>query len=215
MSSPTIAQLENTPKNEYMPTVAAFKNRMRHVLLNNRYVAEFGGSVFWTKYARYVRYMISAITLPQLAIDSEPTYVGGTTVMVPNGFQQGNLDITLYNTGPELKIMHMWLAETYNQSNRAYGYFDDVKCDLKVMQFATNGDLVQTMTFTDCTIYNLGGLNFNYAPTTEIQTFTVALNYFGYMLETESQFFEGVFATTLDQNMANDKGASGSGQSGG
>ena len=102
--------------------------------------------------------------------------------------------MTIYNTGPELKIMHLWLAETYNQATRSYGYYDDVKCDLKVMQFATNGELVQTMTFTDCTIYNLGGLNFSYAPATEAQTFTIALNYFGYMLETEHKFFEGIFS---------------------
>ena len=194
MSGPSISNLENSPKTELFPTISAFKSRMQHVLLNSRYVAEFGGSPFWTKYAQYVRYMISAVTLPQLAIDSEQTYVGGTIAMVPNGFQPGNLDLTIYNTGPELKIMHLWLAETYNQASRSYGYFDDVKCDLKVMQFATNGDLVQTMTFTDCTIYNLGGMNFSYAPATEIQTFTVALNYFGYMLETERQFFEGLFA---------------------
>ncbi len=193
MSGPSISQLENTPKTELFPTISAFKSRMRHVLLNSRYVAEFGGSPFWTKYAQYVRYMISAVTLPQLAIDSEQTYVGGTIAMVPNGFQPGNLDLTIYNTGPELKIMHLWLAETYNQSSRSYGYFDDIKCDLKIMQFATNGDLVQTMTFTDCTIYNLGGMNFSYAPATEIQTFTVALNYFGYMLETENKFFDGLF----------------------
>lgn len=194
MSGSSITKLENSPKTELFPTISAFKSRMRHVLLNSRYVAEFGGSPFWTKYAQYVRYMISAVTLPQLAIDSEQTYVGGTIAMVPNGFQPGNLDLTIYNTGPELKIMHMWLAETYNQASRSYGYFDDIKCDLKIMQFATNGDLVQTMTFTDCTIYNLGGMNFSYAPATEIQTFTVALNYFGYMLETERQFFEGLFA---------------------
>lgn len=194
MSGKSITKLENSPKTELFPTISAFKSRMRHVLLNSRYVAEFGGSPFWSKYAQYVRYMVSAITLPQLAIDSEQTYVGGTIAMVPNGFQQGNLDLTIYNTGPELKIMHLWLSETYNQSSRSYGYFDDIKCDLKVMQFATNGVLAQTMTFTDCTIYNLGGINFSYAPATEVQTFTVALNYFGYMLETEHQFFEGLFA---------------------
>ncbi len=207
MSGKSITKLENSPKTELFPTVSAFKSRMRHVLLNSRYVAEFGGSPFWSKYAQYVRYMISAVTLPQLAVDSEQTYVGGTIAMVPNGFQPGNLDLTIYNTGPELKIMHLWLAETYNQATRSYGYFDDIKCDLKIMQFATNGDLVQTMTFTDCTIYNLGGMNFSYAPATEIQTFTVALNYFGYMLETEHQFFEGLFAnknqSTNDTTIAN------------
>ena len=201
MSGPSIKNLENKAKTELFPTISAFKSRMRHVLLNSRYVAEFGGSPFWSKYAQYVRYMVSAITLPQLAIDSEQTYVGGTIAMVPNGFQQGNLDLTIYNTGPELKIMHLWLSETYNQATRSYGYFDDIKCDLKVMQFATNGALAQTMTFTDCTIYNLGGINFSYAPATEAQTFTVALNYFGYMLETESEFFEGAFSKnkTIDE----------------
>lgn len=192
---PSIQQLESgyrgSKGNDFIPSIEAFKRRMQHILLNNKYIAMFGGSTFWDKYGANVQFMISAITIPQWMIDPEQFYIGGAMVSVPNGFQQGNLDVTLYNTGPELQIMQNWLKMTYDQEKRCYGYFDDLKCDLRVMQFTTSGELCQTFWFTDCTIYQIGGIAFSYDPASGPQTFSVALNYFGFQLETTNFSYAG------------------------
>lgn len=170
--------------NAYIPSIESFKRRMQHILLNNKYVAEFGGGRFWTRtnYSDYMKYMVSNITIPNWMIDIEQIYMGGTQMMMPNGFQQGNLELTIYNTGIELQIMQNWLKETYDQDSRSYGYFDDVKGDLQVRQYTTDGQLAQTFWFTDCTIYQIGGISFSYDPASGPQTFTISLNYFGFTL---------------------------------
>ena len=177
-------------KSQYIPTIDSFKKRMNYILLNNRYTAEFSGSDFWKEHSNITRYMISSITLPQLVVDPEQVYVGGTIVPMPNGFQQGNIDLVLYNTGPELQVMQRWLARTYNQSTRTYGYFDDIRCDLTINQFTVNGDLIQTFKFTDCTLYNIGGISFSYEPSTAPQTFNISLNYFGFSVSTDPEYFK-------------------------
>lgn len=186
----SIQHLESSA-NEYIPSIETFKKRMQHILLNNRYVVEFGGSNFWDKYASYVRFMASAVTLPSWGVDSEQVYVGGTHTMLPNGFQKNNLDMTIYNTGPELQVMQNWLKETYNQETRFYGYFDDIKCDIKVMQYTTNGKLCQTFWFTDCTLFQISGISFSYDKASGPQSFNISLNYFGFSLETNGGIMTG------------------------
>lgn len=203
MSSPSIHHLESS-SSAYIPSIEAFKSRMRHVLTSNKYVAEFGGSSFWNTHAPYVRFMVSEISLPQWVIDPEQVYMGGASMAVPNGFQQNNLDLTLYNTGPELQVMQNWIKLIYDQSSRTYGYFDDVKCDLKVIQFTTDGREAQTFLFTDCTIFQLGGVKYSYDQAA-VQTFNVSLNYFGFTMLTENYLMEGL----VSLNKAS--GAAGSG----
>lgn len=186
----TVEGQSNSNVNQYIPSIDSFKQRMNYILLNNRYTAEFSGSDFWNQYASITRYMISSINLPQMVIDSEQVYVGGTNVAMPNGFQQGNLDMVLYNTGPELQVFQRWMALIYDQSKRTYGYFDDIRCDLTVNQFTVHGELVQTFKFTDCTLYNFGGISFSYEPSQAPQTFSVALNYFGVTISTDPKYFK-------------------------
>lgn len=191
MSSPTIQQLESK-ENDYIPTIEAFKKRLNHLLLNNRYTVEFGGNSFWNQHGRYVRFMVSAITIPSWMIDNEVVYMGGTKANFPSGFQQGNLDMTLFNTGPELQVFQNWMKLTYDQESRAIGYFDDLKCDVKVLQYTTNGELAQEFIFTDCTIYQLNGISFSYDPANSPQTFNVSLNYFGYSLITPQKLMKAI-----------------------
>ena len=186
----TIEGQRNAGQSSFIPTIDSFKKRMNYILLNNRYTAEFSGSDFWNEYANVTRYMISSINLPQLVIDPEQVYVGGTNVAMPNGFQQGNLDMIMYNTGPELQVIQRWIALAYDQSARTYGYFDDVKCDLTINQFTVNGDLVQTFKFTDCTPYNMGGISFSYEPSQAPQTFSIALNYYGFSISTNPAYLK-------------------------
>ena len=191
MSELSITTLESK-SNDYIPTIEAFKSRLNYILLNNRYTAEFGGNNFWNEHGKYVRFMVSAVTLPSWMIDSEPTYIGGSKLFVPNGFTQGNLDLTLFNTGPELQVFQNWLKQTYNQETRSYGYFDDLKCDLKILQYTTNGELAQEFYFTECTIYQMNGISFSYDPANSPQTFNISLNYFGYSLITPQKFMKAV-----------------------
>lgn len=186
-------KISNLERDEtpYIPSIAAFKTRMRHLLLNNKYTATFGGGPFWNQYSDYVRYMVSQITIPNWTIDNEKIYMGGAAMNMPNGFEQNNIDLTLYNTGPELYVMEMWLRETYNQKTRTYGYFDDIKSDLKVVQYTTNGEVAQTFIFYDCTIYQINGISYSYEPATAPQTFMISLNYFGFDLDTEEWLRHG------------------------
>lgn len=205
MSTISIQKIEGDGglgKSKYIPTIEAFKSRMNYILLNNRYTAEFSGSDFWNEHSNITRYMISSITLPQIVMDVEQVYVGGTIVPMPNGFQQGNIDMTLYNTGPELQVMQQWMAKTYNQITRTYGYFDDIRCDLTINQFTVNGDLIQTFKFTDCTIYNLGGVSFSYEPATAPQTFNVSLNYYGFSIATDPEYFKMAQLLSTSQKTA-------------
>lgn len=191
MSAPSITHLESKA-NDYIPTIEAFKTRFRHLLLNNRYTVEFGGSKFWNTYGRYIRFMVSAITIPSWMIDNEQVYIGGTKMNIPSGFQQNNIDMTLFNTGPELQVFQEWMKLTYDQESRAYGYFDDLKCDVKVLQYTTNGELAQEFIFTDCTLYQMNGISFSYDPANSPQTFNVSLNYYGYSLITPDKLMQAV-----------------------
>lgn len=191
MSALTINHLENKGC-EYIPTIEAFKKRLNYVLLNNRYTAEFGGNPFWNEHGKYVRFMVSALTIPSWLIDNEDIYVGGTKMHVPSGFQQGNIDLTVINTGPELQVFQNWMKMTYDQETRGVGYYDDVKCDLKVLQFTTDGELAQEFYFTDCTIFQLQGISFSYDPATAPQTFNVSLNYFGFCLTTPKKYMQAI-----------------------
>ena len=189
-------------KNAYLPSIQSFKQRMNYILFNNKYTAEFSGSDFWNEHSNITRYMISAIGLPQIMIDGEPVYMGGAQAMMPNGFTQGNLELTLYNTGPELQVMQRWMALAYNQAERTYGYFDDIKCDLTINQFTTNGELVQTFKFIDCTPFNFGGMSFTYEPATAPQTFNISLNYYAYSISTDPQFFKMAQLLSNSQKIA-------------
>lgn len=191
-----------TARNSVIPTVDEFKKRMNYILLNNRYTADFGGSKFWNTYNYVTRYMVSSISFPQMVIDNEQIYVGGAGTMVPNGFTQNNLELVLYNTGPELQIMQQWMTMTYNQNTRTYGYFEDIRCDLRVVQYTVDGVAIQTFTFTDCTLYNIGGLQFGYEPASAPQTFSISLNYFGYNLETNPKYFSQLYTNQTAKTIA-------------
>lgn len=195
-----ITHLERDTR-EGIKSIMAFKKRMQHILLNNRYTATFGGGKFWNQYSRYVQYMVSQVTIPNWIIDNEKIYVGGTNMNVPNGFEQNNLELTLYNTGPELYVMELWLRETYNQKTRTYGYFDDVKSDLEIIQYSTNGNIAQTFIFYDCTIFQINGISYSYEPATAPQTFSISLNYFGFDLKTEDWLTGGAIENNY-MNMA-------------
>ncbi len=176
-----------------LPTIEAFMRRMPYILLNNRYTAKFSGGKFWPAYSDIIDYMICSISLPQTTIENETVYVGGAAAMIPNGFQQGQLDMVVYNTGPELLVFQKWMQATYDQAKRTYGYYDDIKGDLQVTQYTTDGNPVQVFTFTDCVIYTMGGLQFGYESQTNPQTFNVSLTYFGYTLSTSKRNFEQLF----------------------
>lgn len=175
-----------------IPTVQAFMARMPHILLKNKYIAEFTSGFWHQENGKLIKYMVSAVNMPQLVVESDPIYVGGAAVNMPSGFTQGNLEITVYNTGMELAAMFKWLQMTYNQQTRTYGYFDDVKTDMRLTQYTTDGRPVHEYTFTDCTIYQLGGIDFSYDPATAPMTFTVAMNYFGYILRTDANITKSI-----------------------
>jgi len=171
-----------------IPSIEAFKRRFSRMLVTNKYIAEFSSSIssgkMWKNGSNQVKYMISSITLPQWLIDPETIYLGGASAMIPGGFQQNNIELTIYNTGPEFFSMKQWLDLTYNQGSRTYGWYDDVKADMTLTQYGTAGEKINVFTFTDCTIFQLGGLTFSYEPTTAPQTFNVSLNYFGWTMHT-------------------------------
>ena len=201
----TITSLERDAR-ESIPSIAAFKRRMQHLLLNNRYTATFGGGAFWSQYSNYVQYMVSQLTIPNWTIDNENIYMGGANMVIPNGFQQNNIELTLYNTGPELYTMQKWLSYTYDQKARTYGYFDDIKGDLEVIQYTTDGKKAQTFIFYDCTIFQINGISYSYEPATAPQTFSVSLYYYGFDLKTENWLTHGALGNKVISNATSKTG---------
>ena len=176
-------------------TIEAFKEKVYHPLLPNRYTVYFYpknttcyfykafntvSETTGVKPSEYLECKISSISLPNYQIDNEEIYVGGSNVSVPTGLTKGNLDLTIINQGIEYDVIYSWLKQIYNGTTRHYGYFDDIAVNVYVTQYATNGEWVLEHHYYDCTPYNTQLEQLSYDEANSIHTFSLSLNYFSY-----------------------------------
>lgn len=154
-------------------------------LFKNRYIVFFGtqGSKTVGLFDMDMGLMTNTLSMPTFSINAKQQYIGGINVVIPNMWEQGQLDMTLYNTGWELRQFEQWQGLHYNQATRSYGYVNDICISVKVMEFDRASNVVLTHNFTGCTLYQLGGQQLAYDDATEVQTFNVSLQFRGYKLE--------------------------------
>lgn len=162
-------------------TIEQFKQRVTNPLLPNRFTAIFSGNYFdLNSNKEHLLCKVNSASLPNYQTDSEEIYVGGTSVSVPSGLTKGNLELTIINQGIEYDILYQWMRTIYNENTRCYGYYDDVKADLYITQYHTNGIWALQYHFYGCTPYNLQIDQISYSAANDFHSFSIALNYFSY-----------------------------------
>lgn len=157
------------------------KDLIKSPLFGNRYVAVFSGNDVFSN--KNFGYMVNNITLPTYVYNAKQQYIGGINTIVVNMFEQGQLDMTVYNTGDEYNTIYKWGEKHYNQKTRCYGYMNDIYAELRIYEYDRASNIVLTHIFEKCNLYTYGGLQLTYEESTQIETFQVSLQYRSYRLE--------------------------------
>lgn len=169
--------------------------RAREILKNplyaNRYIGLFTSSSptnrtlinIFNSGTTNIGYLMNTFNAPSFAYNSKEQYIGGVMVPVTNMFEQGQVDMTLYNTGAEYETIYKWGELHYNQRTRCYGYMDDIYAELTVYEFDRGANVVLEHKFSKCSIYQYGGLQLSFEEATQIETFQLSLKFKQYTLK--------------------------------
>ena len=163
------------------------KVALKSPLFGNRYIVFFSGagntsrSIFSEDYGR----VASSVSMPTYTYNATLQYVGGVNIVVPNIHEQGQLDMTVYNTGDTYKTIQKWANLHYNPKKKTYGYVNDYLVNIKILELNRTAGVILTHIFTGCTIYTYGGIQLTYEESTAIEVFNLSLQYRGYDLDEE------------------------------
>lgn len=117
------------------------------------------------------------VDLPSVDYTQVDLDLGGRVVGVPSKMALGDLQLTFYNTGTELKAIHSFCdSKLYVSSTHSVGYYDDVKMDITVVEYDRANTTVLTRKFTSCILKSITPLTLSYAEATEIQQFTIVFS---------------------------------------
>lgn len=153
---------------------------LQSALFSNRYLGIFTGSVFGNN--NKFGYMMSNISFPQFTYNAKEQYVGGVNVSVVNLFEQGQLEITVYNTGKELDTIYKWGEKHYNQKTRCYGYMDDIYAELLIYEYDRKNNIILKHYFHKCSLYTYGNITLSYEEAQQVETFQMGIKYNAYEL---------------------------------
>ena len=159
------------------PTITEMRTMLSSPLFSNKYLGLFTKTYSTQQFPINFGYMINSITLPTFSYNAKQQYIGGVEIPVVNLFQQGQLDMTLYNTGKEYESVYKWGEEHYNQWTKTYGYLNDIYATFRIFEYDRTGKKVIAHTFDRCTLYTYGGLQLNYEDSNQIETFQLAIQY--------------------------------------
>lgn len=164
------------------------KQLLASPLFANRYIVTISGSgsAVTSVFNEKIGLMANTVSLPTFSYNAKQQYIGGININVPNMFEQGNIDITFYNTGKEYAAFKKWAEYHYNQSTRAYGYVNDILANVQIIEFDRKGDKILVHTFNGCTLYTYGGIQLAYEEASQVEVFNVSLYYRAYEVETSS-----------------------------
>lgn len=127
-------------------------------------------------------YMMSNISFPQFTYNAKEQYVGGVNVSIVNLFEQGQLEITVYNTGKELDTIYKWGEIHYNQKTRCYGYMSDIYAELLIYEYDRKNNIILKHFFHQCSLYTYGNITLSYEEAQQFETFQMGIKYNAYEL---------------------------------
>ena len=162
-----------------IPDIDTIRTLLYNPLFGNRYIGVFtqsidnGSGVFSDK----LGYMINSINLPTNAYNTKEFYAGGINISVPNLFEGGTLDLTIYNTGKEYQSIYNWGEQHYNQKEKYYGYVDDYCAEFIVYEYDRANGVVLEHIFHKCVLWTYGAIQLSYEDAQQVETFQVALKF--------------------------------------
>ena len=153
-------------------------------LFSNRYVVTFSGAGSKTTglFDSTIGLMANSVSMPSFTYNVKQQYVGGININIPNSFEQGQLDITLYNTGKEYYSIQKWGELHYDQNKKTYSYVNDILVNIQIMQYDRSINEVLKHIFSGCTLYTFGGVQLSYEESSAIETFNLTVQFRGYTL---------------------------------
>lgn len=161
-------------------SVPEIRKKLESPLFGNRYIGVFSGNSVFNE---NLGYMMNSISLPTFTYNAKEQYIGGVNTTIVNLFQQGQLDITVYNTGVEYKSFYDWGELHYNQTTKCYGYMEDIYAELSIYEFDRKADVVLQHQFHKCSLYTFGGIQLTYEEASQVETFQVSLQFRSYSLK--------------------------------
>lgn len=163
------------------------KVALKNPLFGNRYIVFFSGAgsasrnLFSDEYGRFA----STISMPTYTYNATLQYVGGVNIVIPNIHEQGQIDMTIYNTGDTYRTIQKWANLHYNPKKKTYGYVNDYLVNMKILELDRASGVILTHIFSGCTIYTYGGIQLTYEEATTVEVFNLSLQYRGYDLDEE------------------------------
>lgn len=164
-------------------TIPEIRKLLKAPLFGNRYYGQFtftNNGAGKPNIFGNIGYMMNTMNLPTISYSSRQQYIGGINTPVTTLMEQGQLDITVYNTGKEYYSIHKWGEMHYNQATRSYGYMDDVYAELNLYEIDRSTNVILEHRFHKCSLYTYGALQMSYEEAQQVETFQLALYYRNY-----------------------------------
>lgn len=119
----------------------------------------------------------SKVDLPGIDYVQADFDIGGKMLHTPSKVSLGDLQLTFYNTGKELKAFYQYCDNNvYNNNTHAVGYYDDVAMNISVYEYNRHGSLIITREYSKCIIKSISPLSLSYNESTEVQNFTIGFS---------------------------------------
>ena len=116
----------------------------------------------------------SRVELPSLDYTPVDFDIGGKIVHTPNKLALGDLQLTFYNTGDEIKKFYEFCdSNIYIRNSHSIGYYDDTAMEITVYEYNFTNEAKVTRKFEKCILKSISPLTLSYNEATEVQSFTV------------------------------------------
>lgn len=155
--------------------VSLFQNTVKTsggFLYGNKYKVMIGNNTDMNIILFACKIDIPSIDYAQTDID-----IGGNIISTPMKYSKGDIIITFYNTGDELtKFRDYCDKNIFTHNNHSFGYYDDIVMDISVYEYNIKGEPRILHQFQKCMLKSISGLNYSYAESTEVQTFSISFS---------------------------------------
>lgn len=118
----------------------------------------------------------SKVDLPSVDYAQVDLDIGGKLIHIPNKMSLGDLQMTFYNTGTELKSVYNFCSGSIYMSSHAIGYYDDIAMDIQILEYNIANSIVMTRNYSDCILKSISPISLAYAEATEVQQFTISFS---------------------------------------
>lgn len=122
-------------------------------------------------------FFCSKVDLPGIDYAQVDFDIGGKMVHTPNKLSIGDLQLTFYNTGTELKSIYKYCDENiYIKNTHAIGYYDDIAIEITIYEYNRAGTLIITRVYEKCILKSISPLTLSYNESNEVQSFTIGFS---------------------------------------